>query len=350
VTHLGNNPKRPVLRRILLAGIALATFVSGQAARSPAAAADLFATNVPGVSAVGGPPAGFDPVHATDAELKAYAMPPRPNPTTHPREYGNWKRAMLLVKTREIGEVTLTGRYHGPAAITGHHTDASRGNTINTSGNWSGFVNLNGLTSYNTSSSYSFITSDFVIPVVKKIVCNSQWVVSSQWVGIDGYSNADVLQAGTEADAYCNPTFGPSTSYYAWFEWYPYNEVRSSVQVSPGDDMYVNVWDTSPTTGYAYIENQNTGVAQEYYLTAPKGTSLIGNSAEWILEAPSNEGSTTLADYNNDWFWGGSAFTFAGNVYVAGSPSSVQVNMVQGGKTVSVPFLANSQVTEYVYY
>jgi len=258
---------------------------------------------------------------------------------------------MLLVKTREIGEVTLTGRYHGPAAIIGHHTDASRGNTINTSGNWSGFVNLNGLTSYNTSSSYSFITSDFVIPVVKKIVCNSQWVVSSQWVGIDGYSNADVLQAGTEADAYCNPDFGPSTLYFAWFEWYPYGESRTSLQVSPGDDMYVNVWDTSATTGYAYIENQNTGVAQEYYLTAPSGTRLIGNTAEWIVEATSNGGVVgTLADYNNDWFWGGSAFTFAGNVYVAGSPSSVQVNMVQGGKTVSVPFLANSQVTEYVYY
>jgi len=341
---------RPSFRRILLSGITLATAISGQAARAPAAAADLFATNVPGVSAVGGPPAGFDPVHATDAQLKAYAMPPRPNPATQPKEYGRWKRAMSLVKTREIGEITLTERSHGPAAILGRHTDASLRNTTYTTPNWSGFVNLNGLTGYNSTYSYYFVTSDYVIPVVKNRTCDGKWDLSSEWVGIDGFNGADVLQAGTESDAYCGSN-GSSTSYYAWFEWYPYNESRISLPVSPGDDMYLVVWDTSATTGYAYLENQNTGVAQEFYLTAPSGTRLIGNTAEWIVEATASGGTIqTLADYNNDWFWGGSAWNFAGSEFVAGSSSSVQVNLVQGGTTVSVPFLANTQVTEYVYY
>jgi hypothetical protein len=40
--------------------------------------------------------------------------------------------------------------------------------------------------------------------------------VSSSWVGIDGYSQDDVLQAGVDQQVDSNG----SASYTAWFEWF----------------------------------------------------------------------------------------------------------------------------------
>ena len=97
----------------------------------------------------------------------------------------------------------------------------------------------------------------FVVPVAQQAfgACTGSYDYSSFWVGIDGWNSSDVFQAGIEADAYCN---GSTTAAYysAWYEWYPYNEVRiSSPGVAPGDLIEVYIWNTSRTVGNYYMVN-----------------------------------------------------------------------------------------------
>jgi hypothetical protein len=307
------------------------------------------------MAAIGGPPAGFDALRATDAELAAFALPPRPDARTAPDAYAKWVHAMSIHTTRMLAPLQVTTIYHGPARGTGtRRTDAAVGTIGNiatyTSSNWSGDVNLNKLTKYNASTSFYYILSDFVVPVVKNASCDGTYDYSSQWDGIDGWGSGDVLQAGTEADAYCS---GGSTGLYyaAWIEWYPYSESRiSGFTVNPGDDMFVEVWNTSSTVGYAYLENLSTGQTAEYELTPPSGTQLIGNSAEWIVERPEVGGAlATLADYTLDYHSSGAAYSFKGTQYLPGSTSSFLVDMYNGSTELSAASLLGTGAVEYIY-
>ena len=47
----------------------------------------------------------------------------------------------------------------------------------------------------------------------------------------------------------------------------------------------------------------------EVGFTAPSGTSLVGNSAEWVVERPSVGGLTTLTNFTEIPFWDAYAYT-----------------------------------------
>jgi hypothetical protein len=323
----------------LAAGAAALLAVSAQAAGIPV---DLHS-----MAAVGGPPAGFDAVHASDAQLAAFALPPRPDMMKTPDAYAKWVRAMSARQTRLLAPLQATTIFHGPAKM------AAAGRTANTSNsyNWSGVANTNTLTSYNANHSFYYIISDYVIPQVSNATCDGTYDYSSQWVGIDGWNSNDVLQAGTEADAYCS---GGSTSQYysAWIEWYPYSESRiSGFPVAPGDDMFVEVWNTSATNGYAYLYNISTGQTAEYNLTPPSGTTLVGNSAEWIVERPGvGGGLATLANYGLDYMSGAAAYNFKSAEFIPGSTTSFLINMLDNnGNTTSVSALLGKTAIEYTY-
>jgi hypothetical protein len=316
----------------------------------PAAAAEMFtATAVPSIRAVAPPPAGFDAVHASDAALAALALPPRPDAIANPAVYAKWVRAMSVRAKRSDATLQMTNIFHGPARQQGR--DSRVANTA-TSSNWSGIVNTNTLTSYNARKSFYFLVSDYVIPAVSNATCDGAWDYSSQWAGIDGWNSGDVLQAGTEADAYCSGST-TSTFYSAWIEWYPYSESRiSGFPVAAGDDMYVEVWNTSSTVGFAYMINLNTGQDVEFELTPPSGTTLVGNSAEWVVERPGVSGGlATLSDYALDYFSGAQAQNFARNVFLPGNKtSSFPVDMLDNnGNPASDVTLLGSSSMEFSY-
>jgi hypothetical protein len=159
-----------------------------------------------------------------------------------------------------------TNVFHGPVHKIGSATPLTRNSVATTSTNWSGTSVVNG----DFSASAQAVSAQFVVPTARQAfgACTGGWVYSAQWPGIDGNGSNDVLQAGTEADAYCNGTT-INTNYYAWIEWYP----RASVKVSrpaihPGDLIFVQ--ESSPV----------------YSLTAPRTASLQANSVEWIVERP----------------------------------------------------------------
>ncbi len=303
--------------------LVLATPLASLALDSKRLQPNEHATNLAGATTIEAPAASFDAVNASDQDLQYYGFPPRPNKNTEPKAYSTWLQAISHSKTRVKPVLEQTSVFHGPAQL---KKNASLGNAtaaesnaaptgvsnVSYSYNWSGYVDLSGATSYNTTSTFYYLVNHMVVPVAEQAFgkCTGGWDWGSAWNGIDGWGSSDVLQAGIEFDAYCSGT--TRASYYsAWYEWYPYGEVRiGGFPIAPGDDIFVEVWHTSATQGYAYLVNYNNNQAVQVGFTAPSGTRLVGNSAEFVVERPSVGGSlTTLTNYIMDPFWDAYAYT-----------------------------------------
>ena len=292
------------------------------------------ALNLPGATTIDAPAAGFNPLAASDEELAYNGFSPRPDQSANPKAYALWAKAMSRAKTRVTPVLEQTNIFHGPAQIKKNADSASAeskplvalqpSNTLY-SGNWSGYVDLSGATSYGSSSFY-YTVNEMVVPVAQQSGCTGGWAYGSAWNGIDGWGSGDVLQAGFEFDAYCSGSTR-SAYYSTWYEWYPYGEVRvSSVPIVPGDDMFVEVWHTSSTQGYALVENLTTGTYFEIGFTAYPGHALVGNSAEYVVEAPTVGGSlATMVDYTALPFWDTYAYTEAGAFYDAANGYAVDM-------------------------
>lgn len=327
---------------VLSAALSIAAFAKGAVNAVPS----TIPTNLPGIAIVAAPPAGFDALNASDEDLAAYGLPPRPDATNSPKAFASWKKAMSASKKR-VTELNLVSRsmVHGPAKTAKLNSNTPEAaNTENTSyaSNWSGVVVSSGASSYNDSTSFYWVEGEWVVPVSEEPfgVCNGLWDYSSSWVGIDGWGSSDVLQAGTESDAYCVPGVGSGTYYGAWIEWYPYGSVGiGGFPVSPGDDIYILVWNTSPTQGYVYLANLNTNQAVGFSLTAYPGHSLFGNTAEWVVERPQvYYGLAYLANYISDYFSDCYASTFNGTLYYPGLPSATLGDMLDNnGNVISFP-------------
>jgi hypothetical protein len=164
------------------------------------------ALSLPGATTIEAPPAGFDPLTASDEELAYHGFPPRPNQVSEPKAYASWAEAMMHSKTRVTPQLQQTNIFHGPAqlkknantAATQSHPSLSQqpSNTYYSS-NWSGYVAFSGATSY-SSSSYYYLVNDMVIPRAQQRPgsCTGGWAYGSEWNGIDGWGTGDVLQAG----------------------------------------------------------------------------------------------------------------------------------------------------------
>lgn len=264
----------------------------------------------PGVRVVPPPPAGFNAVTASPAARAKYAIPPAPDATAAPEAFSKWQRAMSAPQKRDVAPVLeQTQIYNGPAELVAptapkanraQENNEENGIATTNSTNWSGSAVYD---STNKPFTTEAVIGEFVIPTAHQAfgsLCTpttDTWDFSSIWPGIDGYGSNDVLQAGVEVDAGCS--FGTTTGFYsAWIEWFPNYETRvSSPVINPGDLVFVEVWNTSPTTGMAYFYNYSTEVSATYALTAPSGTKLVGNSAEWIVERPGVGGG--LANLTN---------------------------------------------------
>jgi hypothetical protein len=278
------------------------------------------ALNLPGATTIEAPPAGFDPITASDQDLAYHGFPPRPNQTTEPKAYATWAKAMKASKVRLSPALEQTTIFHGPANVAKNAKPSAESNAaspsaqvsnVSYSSNWSGYVDFSGAASYGSTSFY-YLVNDMVVPKAQQAFgkCTGGWDWGSEWNGIDGWGSPDVLQAGVEFDAYCSGS--TRASYYsAWYEWYPYGEVRiSNFPVAAGDDIFVEVWHTSSTQGYAYLVNYSNNQSVEVGFTAYPGYPLRGNSAEWVVERPSVGGSlTTLTNYTLIPFWDAYAYT-----------------------------------------
>jgi hypothetical protein len=103
---------------------------------------------------------------------------------------------------------------------------------------------------------------------------------SSTWIGIDGFSNTHLIQAGTEQD-----TWEGFPDYYAWYELLPNSEIEIGA-VSPGDHMSANIFKNATPANTWTIDISDLSVSgdnfsQIFSYTTPE------TSAEWIEEMTS---------------------------------------------------------------
>jgi hypothetical protein len=310
---------------------------------SAAPAEQLTPTSIPGTFAFVDVPAMFDPLHASDAALAEYGFPPRPDSVRSPNGFRAWLLAAQGVRIPPT--LVQTTIFHGPnlpqaAAAAGQ------------SSNWSGYVSPGPALAYGNQSLIG-IFGDWAVPTAELAInaCSASEdgpaVNSSTFIGLDGNGSGDVLQAGTESDATCSA--GVVGAFQdAWYEWYPYDEVRvSNMAILPSSVMYVHVWATSATEGHVYFSNETANISTSIKFSAPPGYSLIGNSAEWIVERPSVDGElSSLTNYVQEFITAAQAVDAQGNDYFpgngqpAGVPPAEAIDMLDiNNKVISVPVL-----------
>jgi hypothetical protein len=191
-----------------------------------------------------------------------------------------------------------------------HHV-LSHTRSAQQSTNWSGYA---------VTGTFTSATGHWTVPTVS----GSGSHYSSQWVGIDGYSNSNLIQTGTEADV-----VGGRASYAAWWEILPAAETRISMTVHPGDSMTGSVSKTSGTTWKISLTDNTTGQT----FSTSKTYRGAGTSAEWIEEATQVNGRIGTPPHFT-------TFSFTNSTANGANPnlnSSEKILLVQNGVTYSTP-------------
>lgn len=252
------------------------------------------------VSAVGpgAPPAGFDPLQATPAELKCYGFPPRPKA---PKPLATWENAMRHAK------------YYVPPP------SFPPAGTVRTSypSNWAGF---DALTKDNATQypglKWSEVSSDFTVPTAHTYCTNA---LTYTWVGLGGDTldggSGNIIQAGTYSENYSPPSYG------WWWEDYP-GAIHpfSSPAVTVGDTVYVDVQYVGNNQGSFYFEDTTSG----QYTSFPAATPYVAqDSADFIVENPN--APNQYVNFGSSRFSGtymSGNYGTGGNSYVAGDASA----------------------------
>jgi hypothetical protein len=187
-------------------------------------------------------PGNVNPAAISDAQIKQLGLPPRPNAAAGSKAYAEWVRAMTTPVARVAPTTILRSDVvHGPV----QNLRAGRAplgsavkQTVLNSNNWSGIVDVGSTGQFNY-----VVQGEWYVPHVSTYSGASP-AYSSLWEGIDGWGSGDVIQNGTEQDAFYFPFFGSLSSYYAWYEFYPDNGSTqfANFSVSPGDEIYSESW------------------------------------------------------------------------------------------------------------
>jgi hypothetical protein len=286
------------------------------------------------------PPSDFDPLTASSAELERYGFPARPD---DPRLLERFQRVFGRLKGRfHYVEPTFEinrDRSHGPR----QRTFAAG---VWTGDNWSG-----GVVKTPTGKSFNGILGDWVVPKPYPTTPTSQWYFCSAWIGLDGDGSGDVCQTGVECQVFGNSSVWFAGSAFHWHQWFPGPMVTvTNVPVDFGDFVTVSVCTASGAgskTATVHFANVTSGVGTSYVISAPIGTALVGNSAEWIVEAPIVGGvQSPLADYGEVFFASCYAVVNGGTV---GGGAGANVDLRQGGAVISKGTLITEQVIRCQY-
>jgi hypothetical protein len=289
---------------------------------------DLNPTNLKDFFTRPGPSEKFDPLIAKQEELTRFGFPPRPEPEKDKKAYDAWQRQFgRAIKYVEPELREIKRGVHGPV-VSRQLENAPVGRT--TSPNWAGNICI-----AETGQMFNQINGLWTVPPVKPpftgpYVGAGHWE-SSVWVGLDGYGSSDVFQAGTEQDV-----VGILPSCYVWTEWAPAPSVSVfNFPASPGDLIAVQLQILPVPVpigfpiGQAFISNVTEGAFTSVLMLGPPNGgagSFLGNSAEWIVEAPciSNCGTATsvlaaLPYFGPVSFWFGVARDTQGNEVFGGN-------------------------------
>jgi hypothetical protein len=286
-------------------------------------------------------PEGFDPLKSDDRSLALYGFPSRPS---DPKMAARWEQVMrrglrfiepqfraMPYKRRRLPEVSKDA--HG----------------VETTGIWSGAV-----VHAPAGQTFRWVEGTWTVPNAFPPggAQDNVWYSASTWVGIDGIDGSgDVLQAGCDSDVMKSGS-SISRQLNPWWEWFPAGSFWiSNLPIAQGDTVNCLICVTagSNTEATIFLYNVTSNLAAHFIATAPQGTTLVGNTAEWIVERLEIDTSAPeLAQYGEVYFSEMNAST-SSNVLMQGGTGNT-INMVDGsGNVISQGTIENATVVQVKY-
>jgi hypothetical protein len=218
------------------------------------------------------------------------------------------------------------GRMIRGKAPSGAAAQAVRGATKAFSFNWSGYAQ-----STTHKGTFKAVRDFWRVPTVNTNASGKQY--SADWVGIGGFSDTTLVQAGTEAD-----NISGTAKYDAWTEIIPAPAVViSGLAIRPGDRMEGVVKETTAGTWKMTVIDLTTGKSGSRTVTY----NSSGKSVEAIHERPQVGGRlATLAKTSNVTFDPGSFSTAT-----PGTVSWKPLLQAASGATINEIFMVNNSGT-----
>lgn len=235
------------------------------------------------------PPDGFDPVEKSEdaARLSHFWLPDRPDERTEPDLYAQWVE-MMRAPLRYVFARDEETRFFRSAL-----QSALGGSRVTKSRNWSG-----ALTVPNSGGRFTRVTGKWIVPKLKPGADpNPAGIdqVSTMWVGLDGGFpwSQGMPQVGS---SHAIDTNG-NISYHLWFQWwfrdFPSAEHKiATISIGADDEIYANISVLTPLSVLVHLANRTTKTFTTKKLSFSEGNPsnipILGASAEWILERPSD--------------------------------------------------------------
>lgn len=234
------------------------------------------------------PPANFNPLKATDSELKYYGYPARP---TDSSQLNDWEQ---LVSGKWVMP-KFTKTKDKPHTISNKKADSNLENSINATSkytdNWSGYVYQS--TAYGVRGCWEVpsISSDYKQGTV------------SDWVGLGGTtSTTPLVQMGTqerEINGTVTNTVWTEIVGGGYYTDLPQNV--SGITINPGDQVYAYVYLSDfPSSGCTvtfYFSNRTRGQNTSFFSKTFPNYADVATSAEWISERP-DYGTSGIPSYD----------------------------------------------------
>ncbi len=112
------------------------------------------------------------------------------------------------------------------------------------------------------------------------MTCTAEDRITSDWVGLDGFSSSTVEQDGTVSQC-----FEGRAVYYTWYEMYPAGTIAVGTTVAAGDKIKASV--SRSGSAYTLALTDSTRGANSFTRHATCATTTCPDtSAEWIAERP----------------------------------------------------------------
>jgi len=232
------------------------------------------------------PPEGFDPHTAAPGLLRRHGLPRRPDPETEPELARLFKRAFVRPARYVKAELAIDPVMSRRDPLGGQDPD------FGPSG-WGGVAVVTSSLGYSPPEPATTVFAEWVVPeIIPWDPAPAEPITVGFWVGLDGFNNGQVLQAGIAATL--TPDFwlfpGPaSVNWWAWTEWYTTQYQDPAVQVTnfpvaTGNTVSFLVCAPEPDHGFVSMQNLGTGQVTSVGINARPGVTSAGASAEWIIE------------------------------------------------------------------
>jgi hypothetical protein len=237
------------------------------------------------------PPAGFDPLHASDAQLAEYGFQARP--PSDSVAYASWAETMSSYRSTPVPAIALGPTISHP----NQHAAASTPFDGFVNGSWGGWIANWGA----GTTHYVATEMDFTEPSVSSTSCS----VSSEaaWTGLGGYNTVKLVQDGVEvptnATSLCS---SKASGYCAWYEYLNDGNnhgptIMSNVTIHSGDNMHLyTVYSSALGRINFYVADNTTGTSQSVIINNVGTTYYDDSSGDFIGAEP--YGGTPLKHFS----------------------------------------------------